>query len=185
MFRAQETGGVFKISDLVPVERKLRELFLDLAGIENSMFDPKLSGGIDRRVQEIGVSMQRMFTGDLHYQSACDGQEICSRLAFQLAPNLDERSANGTNCSPSPIACRVIRVSPLEDPNECGGAYLSIPITLAPPPAMAACVPAFSIYKAFSDGSFNRRAGRFAFFRFLKPCLPAGSGIGCLYPYCL
>ena len=170
MFRAQETGGVFKISDLVPVERKLRELLLDLAGIQTRCLIPNFAAAL------IVVFRKSVFPC-----SGCSpADDIISPpvMVMRSAPvSLSssrqisyERSANGTNCSPSPIACRVIRVSPYEDPNECGGAYLSIPITLAPPPAMAACVPAFSIYKAFSYGSFNRRAGRFAFFRFLKPC---------------
>ena len=43
-----------------------------------------------------------------------------------------ERRASGTYSRPSPIATRVIRVSPCVDPHACGGAYWSIPMTETP-----------------------------------------------------
>ena len=43
-----------------------------------------------------------------------------------------ERRTSGVYCSPSPIATRVMRVSPCEEPSACGGEYWSMPSTLAP-----------------------------------------------------
>src|SRR6516162_9950039 len=43
-----------------------------------------------------------------------------------------ERSANGEYSTPSPTAARVNLVSPVDDPNSCGGLKRSIPRTFAP-----------------------------------------------------
>ncbi len=43
-----------------------------------------------------------------------------------------ERRASGTYSRPSPIARRVIRVSPCVDPQAWGGTYWSIPMTETP-----------------------------------------------------
>ena len=41
-----------------------------------------------------------------------------------------ERTASGVYCAPSPIASRVIRVSPCDEPSPCGGENRSMPRTL-------------------------------------------------------
>src|SRR3974390_1684642 len=43
-----------------------------------------------------------------------------------------ERRTSGTNSRPSPMACRVMRVSPCDEPWSCGGENRSIPTAFAP-----------------------------------------------------
>ena len=59
-------------------------------------------------------------------------KQFLARRRFEIAPDFLERRMKGIYISPSPIDCRVMRVSPWLDPIVCGGSKRSMPSARAP-----------------------------------------------------
>jgi hypothetical protein len=130
--RPQKPGAGLEISRLVVGDTKLREPLPDLSCIENFVGDPVLLRYRDGICKNPSTCVIDDFAALEMISPPQDVRSDAPDSRSSSRHNSCERIASGVYCAPSPIARRVMRVSPWLEPIACGGEKRSIPRTRLP-----------------------------------------------------